>query len=441
MAGTKLYLRNVSTISHPVGLDSVTKSVALPIGTNKGGTGGTALDLTTAKGTAEVSDSYTTGTVAAQTSGVIRKWVSNVLGGGDILPQNWTVGISVLENNAAANYFLALSIYVIKADGTVRGFIYDSSTALGAEFPTTSTGRVQTVAGAAVTGVLNTDQLVVEVWGQGIQTLTTSRTITFKWDGTTDPTDGVTTTDCAAYIQAAVQDIFTATLLSTLTTGTDVTGATSSTTASVTPTASVPHFLAVWQRTGITADPNTPTVTGAGLTWVQITTIVFDTTSSSRRRLTVFKAVGGSPSAGALTIDYGGQAQTDVIWVLLKAATVDATTPTIQNPTLVDETGVGTTKTITMAAFANVLNVPLVFWGTTDSSNTPTAGSGFAIQNRVSSGANGSLTAEFGAANDNTADMSFINAADQYGAIALELKLGASGSVNKGAGFFALAAG
>lgn len=210
MAATKLYLLNTNLISNPAGLDSATKSSALPIGTNKGGTGGSALDLGATKGGTgnEVSDTYTTGTAAVQTSGVIRKWVSAVLGGANIAAQNWTVGMSVAENNAAANYFLCLSIYVLKSDGTVRGYIYDSSTALGAEFPTSSTGRVVTVAGAAVTGVTNTDQLVVEVWGQGIQTGTTSRTITWKWNGGTDPTDGVGTSDCASYIAAATQDIF-----------------------------------------------------------------------------------------------------------------------------------------------------------------------------------------------------------------------------------------
>ncbi len=210
MAGSRLYLHNTSAISHHASLNSATKSTALPIGTNKGQATSTALDMTTSIGASEVSDVFTTGTSAAQTSGVIRKWVSNVLGGANISAQNWTVAISVSEDNAAANYFLCLSIYVMKSDGTVRGYIYDASTALGAEFPTSSTAYVKTVAGAAVTGVVNTDQLVVEVWGQGTQTGTTSRTITFKWDGTSVVADGVGTFDMAAYIEAASQDIFAA---------------------------------------------------------------------------------------------------------------------------------------------------------------------------------------------------------------------------------------
>jgi hypothetical protein len=209
MAGSRLYFHNVNTISHPASIDTANKSVALPIGVDKG-IHNQVLEMTTTKGVSEVSDVFTTGTSAVQTSGSIRKWVSPVLAAGTISAQNWTINMSVMESNAAANYFLCFSLYVLKADGTVRGYIYDSSTALGTEFPTGSTARVATVAGAAVTGVLSTDQLVCEVWGQGIQTLTTTRTITFKWDGTTVNTDGTSTFDNASYIEAATQDIFAA---------------------------------------------------------------------------------------------------------------------------------------------------------------------------------------------------------------------------------------
>lgn len=208
MPGTRLYFHNTNAISHPAALDSATKSTALPVGTNRGQPTLAANDMTTSIGTSEVSDTNTTGTAAVLTSGVIRKWVSPVLAGVNIAAQNWTVAISVAENNAAANQFIALSIYILKSDGTVRGYIYDSATALGAEFPTTSTARVVTVAGAAVTGVTITDQLVVEVWGTGTQTGTTTRTLTYKWDGTSVVADGVGTFDMAAYIEAATQNIF-----------------------------------------------------------------------------------------------------------------------------------------------------------------------------------------------------------------------------------------
>lgn len=210
MAGTRLYFHNTNAITHPAALDANTLSAALPVGVNHGMPALSANDMTTTIGVSEVSDVNTTGTAAVLTSGVIRKYVSNVLGGTNISAQNWTIDMSVAENNLAANYFLCFSLYVLQSGGTVRGYVYDSATALGAEFPTSSTARVATVAGAAVSGVVNTDQLVCEVWGAGTQTGTTSRTVTYKWDGTTVNADGVATFDNASYIEAATQDIFAA---------------------------------------------------------------------------------------------------------------------------------------------------------------------------------------------------------------------------------------
>lgn len=57
--------------------------------------------------------------------------------------------------------------------------------------------------------------------------------------------------------------------------------------------------------------PDTPTVTGGGLTWVQATTVLSGTTL----RVTVFTAmVSSGASAGALTIAFGGVTQTGCRW-------------------------------------------------------------------------------------------------------------------------------
>lgn len=206
--GTRLYFRNTSAIAHPASLDTQKNSVALPVGTDHGQPALAANDMTTAIGTSEVSDVNTTGTVAASTSGIIRKFVSPALPATDIAAQNWTIDMSVAESSTNANYFLCFSLYILKADGTVRGFIYDSATALGTEFPTSSTARVATVAGAAVTGVVAGDQLVCEVWGAGTQAGTVSLTITYKWNGTTVNADGTGTFDNASYIEASTQTLF-----------------------------------------------------------------------------------------------------------------------------------------------------------------------------------------------------------------------------------------
>jgi len=89
------------------------------------------------------------------------------------------------------------------------------------------------------------------------------------------------------------------------------------TTASVTPGANKLQLLYVWSQAAVA--PNAPTVTGNGLTWVQVATIVFGTT----RRLTLFRALGASPSAGTISIAFAGQSQTAGLWRLTEFAGVD----------------------------------------------------------------------------------------------------------------------
>jgi hypothetical protein len=101
---------------------------------------------------------------------------------------------------------------------------------------------------------------------------------------------------------------------SNITSGRDTDGNSTATTASVTPVANRLYLLTVTSRTNITTDPNIPTVTGNSLTWVSINSVVYDTTGASRRRVTLFRALGASPSSGTISVDFGGQNQTHVSW-------------------------------------------------------------------------------------------------------------------------------
>lgn len=107
------------------------------------------------------------------------------------------------------------------------------------------------------------------------------------------------------------------------TTSFDNTDATSYTTASVSPTSNLLYLLAVTTRNA-TVDPSIPTVTGNGLTWVNVTSTNYDATGS-QRRITLFRAMGASPSAGTITIDLGGQTQTGAIWSLAEVTGIDTT--------------------------------------------------------------------------------------------------------------------
>lgn len=104
-----------------------------------------------------------------------------------------------------------------------------------------------------------------------------------------------------------------------LTSGTDVTSPSSSTTASISPTADslVTVFVMNYRAAG---SPNTPTVSGASMTWDQVATTAFG--ASSEMRITKFRAMASSPGSGALTIDFGGQTQTTVFWSIEEFAGV-----------------------------------------------------------------------------------------------------------------------
>lgn len=218
---------------------------------------------------------------------------------------------------------------------------------------------------------------------------------------------------------------------SNLTTGADIDGGSSSTTASVSPTSNALVLLAVDQRTGITADPNQPTATGNGLTWELVGTIVYDTTSSSRKRVTVLRALGASPSAGAITVDFGGQANTDVHWTVDQFTGVDTggtngSAAIVQAVTAKDETGSASSLTVTLAAFGSANNATYGGFGV--STNTALAvGSGFTLGGTAQTYAgSAAIISEYNLANDTSVDITMT--ASLVGGVAAEIKAAASAS-------------
>lgn len=213
---------------------------------------------------------------------------------------------------------------------------------------------------------------------------------------------------------------------SNLTTGTDIDGGTSSTTASVSPSSNKLQLLSVASRTAITADPNEPTATGNGLTWVSIGSVVYDNTSSTRRRITLFRAMGASPSSGAITIDFGGQAQTSVRWSLEEFTNADTSGTNgsgaiVQTVTNFDPDADVTTLTVTLAAFSNVNNATYGTFASGDA-ETLVVGSGFTSLSEGDSGdSNIHLLAEFKNSNDTSVDMSKPTFSE-LGGIAVEIK-------------------
>lgn len=139
------------------------------------------------------------------------------------------------------------------------------------------------------------------------------------------------------------------------------TGGVTQVTASATPTAN--RLQIAYVASAAAAAVNTPTCTGQGLTWVQVATVAY---VAANRRLTVFRALGPSATAGALTFDFGGQTQTSVCWGQLEVSQTD-TTGTDGSGAIVQApspatvgAGIGSIAAPTLAAFEHVNNLALV---------------------------------------------------------------------------------
>lgn len=110
---------------------------------------------------------------------------------------------------------------------------------------------------------------------------------------------------------------------SVLDSGTTNSNATSYTTGSVTPGANRLELLCLTlnRNAGL---PTTPTVTGNGLTWVQIgSNVTFATDVAIESAQAVFRAMGASPSTGAITVDHGGVTHEGLLWALVEVTGMD----------------------------------------------------------------------------------------------------------------------
>lgn len=204
MAATRLYF--MDTTANVSGYVSSEKSTALPVGTfNDSGRSPRDLSLTKS-GTIGLA-SLTTLAQTADQDGYHGKWISPVVLSGGIDANTWSIGYFGSEGNNASNAFLCLSVYILTSGDTVRNFIYDSHTSLGVEY--NGAGQVVTFSGSAVSGVANTDRLVVELWSHAGQSMANSYLNELAYSGTgSDMAPGSGFGD-AAWVETP-QDIFTA---------------------------------------------------------------------------------------------------------------------------------------------------------------------------------------------------------------------------------------
>lgn len=219
------------------------------------------------------------------------------------------------------------------------------------------------------------------------------------------------------------------------TSGTDEDGNSTATTASVSPSANKLQLLTVVHRNVEGSGPVTPTASGNSLTWVAINSIIFDDVGTSRMRVTLFRAMGSSPTSGAITIDFSSENQTHVAWVLdevtgMSTSGTNGSGAIVQNTTNADSTGTVSTITATLSAFSSSDNATYGAWGE-NGNETATQGSGFTLIKTSISSTNAQATSEFRPDNDTSVNMSY-SANAQIGVVAIEIaapSAGGGGSV------------
>lgn len=195
------------------------------------------------------------------------------------------------------------------------------------------------------------------------------------------------------------------------------------TTASINPAADrLILCLVMAADQGFSSVVHVDSVAGAGLTWVEDQDLNFDTIASERRCLAVYRALGASPSAGALTITLDSPG-TACRWMIVEFDNVDiggtnGSSAIVQNKT--NRADSGTSIVATLDAFEDVNNATVGCFGSGSVNTTLTEGSGFTKVAEVDLGTIKAMLT-FRADNDITVDMSQSVDGDMA-VIALELR-------------------
>lgn len=164
-----------------------------------------------------------------------------------------------------------------------------------------------------------------------------------------------------AYLYGAprAQRAAAAVSMTALTSGSAGPGVTTCTSASITPSSDALVLLWVESRVGFGA-ASTPTVTGNSLTWTQVASVGFNTTSTTASRLTLFKALGSSPTTGTVAMNFG-LTQGNCIWSIVEYSGVDTTTPVVQSQT--NNANSASSLTVTLSSFGSSSNVTAAGFG------------------------------------------------------------------------------
>lgn len=191
------------------------------------------------------------------------------------------------------------------------------------------------------------------------------------------------------------------------------------TTTSWIPVGTRSYLLSVITRSGISVDPPVPVITGNNITWVTVASVVYDSTTSSRKRSTLFSGFNVSPSTGVTTITIPGQVQSNSAWIIDEVDTGDATS-VVQSVSAVNESFTSPTQTVTLGVFSSINNGTYGVFASDGAPVVSSRGTGF------SAGAQSVTLGEIIASewrndNDTTVDITWSLTGAQ-GGIAVELK-------------------
>ena len=213
-----------------------------------------------------------------------------------------------------------------------------------------------------------------------------------------------------------------------LTSSTDIVNQKVYTTATIAPAPNALITVAVLGHNSTSAAPS-PTLTGGGETsWTEVASITFDAVATPHKRLTIFRAMSGSPGSGPLTITYSAS-QSDCQWIVSQWDGVDISG--LNGAGAIVQTGSNSGDAVaglavTLAALGDPGNVAYGVFGVSKNAVAVTPGSGFTEIAEQPSGEStpADLEAEW-ATNDNTIDASW--ASLNGAALGVEIKSGTGG--------------
>ena len=122
--------------------------------------------------------------------------------------------------------------------------------------------------------------------------------------------------------------------------------------------------------------PATPILTGNGLTWVEVAGVNFSTIATPLKRISVFRALGASPTTGPLTINIGRASQGNAGWVVEQFTGVDTSGTNgsgaiVQSGTNASDTSA---SSITLSAFGSTSNLGFGGFGAGTTGLSPSTG-------------------------------------------------------------------